>query len=348
MKCCAFCFNDRGLQLEIIPDYVDTTGTCTFCNSQDVGLLTPGLLGGVFEPLVNVYVPADDGKQLVELLKSDWLLFEEDRLDPAQAHRLLGEILDDGEIIRKRFSPPEVPDSSKLESWGRFRKELMYENRFFPSNKIDEVKLRRLLWYLRLSADELNQFKYWYRARIQKSKDDVYPLTEMGAPPNHLTTQGRANPAGIPYLYLASDPDTAVAEVRPHTGEYASVAQITIKPGLEILDLRNPRLSVSPFLIHLSPFEVDEESEISTLREDISFLVELGKELTRPVLPHAAAIEYLPSQFLCEFIKKCNYHGVIYESSVGDGVNLSLFDPEGVTFIENQSHQVTKVSVEIS
>ncbi len=348
MKCCANCFNDRGLKLKIIPDYIDTTGTCSFCHSENVGLFPPSCLGGKFESLINAYNTADDGLPLVELLNTDWLLFNEDISTSAQAHQLLGEILNDGEIIRKRFSPTYSPDGSGLEVWELFKNELMYENRFFPSKKIDEDKLQRLLWYLRISEDELNEFQSWYRARIQKSRGEAYPLTKMGAPPKHLTIQGRANPAGIPYLYLASDAKTAVAEVRPHTGEYATVAEVTVKSNLEILDLRNPRFSVSPFLVHLSPFDVDEESEITSLREDINFLVELGKELTRPVLPHAAAIEYLPSQFLCEFIKKCGYHGVIYESSVGDGVNLSLFNPEDVTFDKIYTYKITRVSVDIS
>lgn len=39
----------------------------------------------------------------------------------------------------------------------------------------------------------------------------------------------------------------------------------------------------------------------------------------RPVVPQAAAIDYTPSQYLCEFIKKCGYNGVVYLSSVIEG-----------------------------
>ena len=75
-----------------------------------------------------------------------------------------------------------------------------YENRFFPQTEIDEERLRGLLSHLLLGSDELNQI--WYRARLQ-SMTEPFLRDEMGAPPKHLASQGRANPAGIPYLYLA-------------------------------------------------------------------------------------------------------------------------------------------------
>jgi hypothetical protein len=82
------------------------------------------------------------------------------------------------------------------------------------------------------------------------------------------------------------------------------------------------------------------------MRSDIPFLERLGDELTRPVLPQAAAIDYTPSQYLCEFIKKCGYKGVIYRSSVGEGMNLALFDPALATPGNITQHRVTRVSVD--
>jgi hypothetical protein len=37
----------------------------------------------------------------------------------------------------------------------------------------------------------------------------------------------------------------------------------------------------------------------------------------------------VPSQYLCEFIKKYGFSGVIYRSSVSTGQNLALFEPAG-------------------
>lgn len=77
----------------------------------------------------------------------------------------------------------------------------------------------------------------------------------------------------------------------------------------------------------MSPFILTDASEIGQLRADLPFLERLGEELTRPVLPQGAAIDYIPSQYLCEFIKKSGFDGVVYRSSVSDGFNLALFDP---------------------
>jgi hypothetical protein len=79
---------------------------------------------------------------------------------------------------------------------------------------------------------------------------------------------------------------------------------------------------------------------------DLPFLERLGEELMRPVLPQAAAIDYTPSQYLCEFIKKSKFDGVLYRSSVSDGINLALFEPGRATSGAVQQHRVTRVTVD--
>lgn len=210
----------------------------------------------------------------------------------------------------------------------------MYRNRYFLDEALDTDRLKDLLDFL--PAD--NMPETWYRARIQ-SGDAPYLIADMGAPPKRLATHGRANPPGIPYLYLGSIPETAAAEVRPHTGEVACVAEFSIAGLWRAVDLRNPRKLVSPFLL-------SEASAIGQLRADIAFLERLGDELTRPVLPRGAAIDYIPSQYLCEFIKKSGYDGVIYRSSVSSGINLALFAPDRAVGGDIALY-MTRVSVEV-
>lgn len=163
----------------------------------------------------------------------------------------------------------------------------------------------------------------------------------MGAPPKRIASHGRANPAGIPYLYLGSTEVTAVSEIRPHTGELACVAEFKVPPDLKLVDLRRPRRMVSPFLL-------GDAQDICRMRSDVPFLERLGQELTRPVVPQSAAIDYTPSQYLCEFIKKCGYHGVLYRSSVSEGINLALFRPSLATFGGISEYQVSCVTVAIT
>ena len=268
-------------------------------------------------------------------MKDDWQLFSHQRMDIAHAKELLGEILDDGEIVRGSFSPSASYISEGLAQWDKLRDEMMYANRWFLDVAIDLDRLRQLLDML--LAPTLPQ--RWYRARI-RTEDKGFPVEEMGAPPKRRSSHGRANPAGIPYLYLGSLPDTAVAEIRPHTGEFACVADFMI-PEIKAVDLRNPRKLVSPFIL-------TDASEIGQLRADLPFLERLGEELTRPVQPAGAAIDYIPSQYLCEFIKKSGFDGVVYRSSVSDGINLALFNPEQAVGGGVELYNVAKVSVQVT
>jgi hypothetical protein len=315
MKCCARCFGDRGLK-DIFPSLSEERGACAYCLSADEILVEPAMLADAFRPLVNIYEPSPDGKLLVEWFKSDWAMFDHERMDVPRAKDLLAEILNDGEIVRKTFVPSPRFESDTLIRWEKLRDELMYGNRYFPDMQIDKDRLEQLLPFL--PAKDMPST--WCRARIC-GEDRSFTIEDMGPPPKRIASHGRANPPGIPYLYLGSSAETAVSEVRPHTGESVCVAQFTIPKDAKLVDLRNPRQLVSPI-------ELGDETEIGKLRSDVGFLEKLGEELTRPVLPQGAAIDYVPSQFLCEFIKKCGYDGVVYRSAIGGGINLALFKPE--------------------
>ena len=97
----------------------------------------------------------------------------------------------------------------------------------------------------------------------------------------------------------------------------------------------------------VSPFLLEDAADIVRLRADLPFLERLGDELTRPVLPQAAAIDYTPSQYLCEFIKKCGYDGVVYRSSVSEGINLALFNPSLAACGTVTQYRVSRVSVDV-
>ena len=332
---CPRCFGDRGLRRNIIPSKDPTTGNCDYCGTANVDLVEPVALRDVFELLISVYEPDPAGKSIVEWLKEDWDLFSHTAMDLAHAKELLAEILDDGDVARKRFSPSAAYHSEALVRWATLRDELMYKNRYFLDEVLDTDRLKELLGHL--PADDMPT--RWYRARILTG-DVAYPIDQMGAPPARLASHGRANPAGIPYLYLGSLPDTAAAEVRPHTGEVACVAEFTVAPPLRAVDLRNPRRLVSPFVLA-------DATAIGQLRADIAFLMRLGDELTRPVLPRGAAIDYIPSQFLCEFIKKAGYDGVVYRSLVSKEINMALFDPAKAVGSTVSLYNISKVTVEV-
>lgn len=335
MLCCGHCFKDSGLRKEIIPRLSKKQGKCPTCQATNQYLVEAKKLGDDFEALCEIYSPDDHGRVLVDWLIDDWLLFAIDR---TTANSLLVEILDDEERVKQHVSPSELCNSVGLDRWEKLREELRHKNRFFPQTDFDHDRLEELFSSLMLDQDDWT--KEWYRARIE-DHGRLYEAADMGAPPKVDVTHGRANPAGIPYLYLGSTSSTAVTEVRPHPGDKVCVADFSVEDGLKLVDLRNPRELVSPFLL-------EDEEAIGLMRGDIEFLERLGQELTTPVPPNAAAVDYIPSQYLCEFIKKCGYQGVIYSSSVSDGVNLALFDPSKADVGDVQEYTIDSINVDMS
>ena len=77
----------------------------------------------------------------------------------------------------------------------------------------------------------------------------------------------------------------------------------------------------------------------------MEYLCRLSEELTLPVLPKSANLEYLPSQYLCEFIKHCEYDGVIYRSAMGVGVNYAIFNDSKVTGIDVRQYRIDNITV---
>jgi hypothetical protein len=187
-----------------------------------------------------------------------------------------------GEALAKMMKTLKKPNCNILETAAVKEYRTLFDEGHFPG-----------LGYVK-------KLSHLYRARIQ-TEDMPFPIAKMGAPPSRTATHGRANPAGIPYLYLGSRPDTAISETRPHTGELVCVADFATPPDLRLVDLRHPRRVVSPFVLA-------DATDVAQMRSDLPFLERLGDELMRPVLPQAAAIDYTPSQYLCEFIWRCSYH----------------------------------------
>lgn len=333
-RCCPQCFNDRGLRKDIFPTLNSERGKCDFCGAAGVDVVPPQKLSDYFELLASAYTVDANGKPLVQWMEEDWALFSQN-LSAAGAEKLLGEILDE-RVAGRLYSPLSGYGNNGLAEWKTIRDEMMHGNRWFSSVTFNTNRLENLL-LPQLLADDFPVI--WYRSRLSRD-GRLYPIDKMGAPPERLAPPGRANPAGIPYLYLSSHPNTAVSEIRPQVGEVACVADFTIAKTLKIVDLRDPRILVSPFVL-------EDAGAIGQLRANIPFLGRLGDELARPVQPSSAAIDYIPSQYLCEFIKKCGYAGVIYKSSVSeDGINLALFNPEEAKGGDVEKYAITRVSID--
>ena len=92
-------------------------------------------------------------------------------------------------------------------------------------------------WSLILLGWNPYQGEEYYRARLgDGDKTKPFPKEKMGAPPPEKTlTGGRANPPGIPFLYLANNRETAIAETRPWIGASVSLGRFEPERDLNII-----------------------------------------------------------------------------------------------------------------
>jgi hypothetical protein len=128
-------------------------------------------------------------------------------------------------------------------------------------------------------------------------------------------SEGRANPKGLPYLYVADDRDTAMAEVRPWVGAYISVAQLRMIRDTKIIVCSKPRQKHS---LHLTDPPETEWDRL--VWEDID------DAFSTPISVTDRTADYVPTQVLAEFFRTNGYDGIAYKSSLGEGHNIAFFD----------------------
>jgi len=334
MYCCSGCFSDNFLQNRIAA-VSNKKGKCFFCKANNCMLIKPADLYDRFEPLLGLYEKDSKGIAVNQLIQRDWNVFTFSK-NATQAD-LLKAISGNPNLNRVKYKPKYLKDRENVEQWENFREELKHKNRFFPTNAPDKGHLEPFGKHLGVILHPGPGAQKFYRARIN-STDKPYPLSKMRKPPEKLTPNGRANPNGIPYLYLASTVGTAISELRGHKGEMVTVAKFQLKNKLDLVDLRDP-------INTISPFELNDEYEIELLYKNMPFLTLLGNELSQPVIPREANLEYLPSQYLCELLKHLGYHGIIFKSSISEGNNYVIFNDNRLKATEVYQYQITDVTI---
>lgn len=330
MYCCPNCFSDNFLQSHISA-VSKKKGKCSFCKTDNVPLIKPDELFDRFEPLLDLYEKDISGVVINELLQTDWNVFAITANRSQQ--KLLKVISCNRDLFKVKYKPAFLKEQKNVEQWEKFREELKHRNRFFPKNAPDASHLEPFGKYIGVILNKGSQ--KFYRARIN-TFDKPFKISQMGKPLEKIVSNGRANPVGIPYLYLASSIDTAISEVRGNKGEIVTVAEFKMNKNIELADLRDPKNTISPF-------ELNEENELELIYKNMPFLILLGTELSKPIIPREANLEYLPSQYLCELLKHIGFHGIIYKSSISDGNNYVIFNDKKLEAMKTYQYRITDI-----
>lgn len=196
-------------------------------------------------------------------------------------------------------------------------------------SRVEVIKPNSEVWRAQMGHD-----------RLKLLQDDVhvddilipYPEKRMRPLPDSAS-EGRANPKGIPCLYVASQKETAMSEIRPWLGSIISVARFTNSKELRVIDFSRYHTNKLP--IYLS--EPDEAKRIEAVWTN------LDKAFSQPVTNIDQKSDYAPTQIIAELVKSLGYDGIAFRSSLGRGHNLALFDLNSVNFKDSSLFRVNDV-----
>lgn len=213
--------------------------------------------------------------------------------------------------------------------WEKFKESIIYNNRFFPENEELINKLNNILSVLtKLSRGHTVGDLIVYRAR----KGRYYYETDIRKPDSKKVyiDDGRCNPRGISYFYVANNEITAIREVRPEKNEIVSIGVFKNKESLRISNFN----SINLLEQHLFNRQILNEEERSLL--DI-LLIEISKPINSK-----QSLEYIPIQYVVEYIKqyykKNSFDGFSFDSSFQTGKNYVFFDDIKFELVDKIKH----------
>lgn len=370
---CIDCAKDYKLKKFILQNTI-IKGKCHFCgeeNSQCIDILDNHDFFNFMRALTRYHYWEDEynhhfgGFSLHELLieENNFILnnhrFKEDILCTdniicgMQDYQLFGKDtnvveLYYGHIDGMRLSWGERIKDKKSYEIEELEKELLEKNYFL----LEENFLKELRNYESLFSSYIEKDSKFFRARIgykeeyekkpidfdytnPNSKKGYIPYKDkdIGAPPLIYTNQGRLNRNNVSFLYLATDIPTTIAEVRPHPGHKISIGCFYAKENIKVVDFDKAFIQLSQ----------NEES-----LEKFIFLNHIDRLLSMPLTPEERTM-YLITQFFSDIFRKLGFDGVMFSSSVGDGQNVLIYNPNLFQYTEESSsvYQVEKLEYTI-
>lgn len=282
-----------------------------------------------FSSVLSFFKVDEKGDSLSSILTGEWGIFKtDDGIKPVLKHLKLDLKGDEKVVYNDKLS-------GCLLLWESIKHNVKTKNRFF----CDVSELAEIIQ--NYQVEDLKKGEQFYRARIHKNiEEGIFNNTEMGCPPtSEKATAGRANPNGIRYLYLCGDAETPLNEVRPAYFDRVDIGTFKLKSDVRILNFTQK-------LDMFKAFEDGEEGFEEEVKRKIVFDA-ISRDLSRPMNRFDTELEYVPTQFICEYFKNQGIDGVMFESSVHQkGKNLVLFNPDSAECINVVPYEVKSISID--
>lgn len=344
MNCCSNCFKDYEIK-SYIHNNSTQKGNCDYCKLTDTDIIPTIELLVFFETLLASYSIVNDAELFdssddyvpLHAHLAKWNIFE---LDNAQqiifTNELASSMFQGADLTIQRLVPKillsdtyRTREQEFIDRWNDFKSEIINTNRYIIQNSIDLDILKNII---NSFEKKYKKEKRFFRARISDVKGLSADL--MGRPPAKFATAGRANPKGISYLYLSNNEETTLYEVRATLNDYVTIAEFRLTEEIKVVSLRKTN--------EVSPFVLDDIDIYLSYKRLINLL---EKDLMTPLRRSDSELEYIPTQYLCEFIKSLGYNGVEYSSSLNpNGFNIALFDDIQVECMNVQTFDVKNIS----
>lgn len=331
MKICKDCFLDEELRSEINANAV-IDGICDVCGKQSK-VMDFSEFYGFFTTLLELYYPtANSNKTIVDIIQDEWHFFQ----DKDIAMVLLADVIG---ANNPGYSITDFVDYTddiciRIAVWDRLKISVKEKSRFFTN--MDEFAQYNYL----TAGKSLHVGQKLYRSRITPVGQKKIKCDKMGCPPKELATAGRANPIGIPYLYLSDSAKTTYFEVRAVYLDKLSVGTFRIERELELVD----------FIYDVNLFLAYNDGTTS-LKEIVikkKIIDAISEDLSKPLRRYDSELEYVPTQLICEYCKRIvGADGISFESSLHKGGrNYVLFDDSSAKCVRVDSHEITKIDID--
>jgi len=344
MKVCTCCFSDIEL-ISFISSNSTEKGKCDYCTDGiNSDLIEIGELLDFFQSFLILFKIQENGESLVNIIQNDWNLFANKTI----ANDILSDILLSIDTPLSKYIKQNVIYSDTISEsvnyWDKLKIELKWERRFTT----DFRELEEFRWdgifsektsgiIINPNAREL------FRARIHlNEQSNTYTLQEMGTPPKEKVLAGRANPQGIPFLYLSEAKETTLYEIRASFFDEISIGTFRVKEQIELIDFTSASQD-SIFSASQQFPNLDEYVIGILLKKKISI------DLSRPQRRYDSELEYIPTQFICEFIKHLTgADGIKFLSSLDSekGNNIVLFATNKVECISVEKVRINKIKID--
>lgn len=342
MRFCSKCLNDPELQ-PIVEGLGQTDNSCPVCKRRQVFIYDTNVnseLTNYLEELLEIYTPAillppefpvEEQKLLVTELTDRWHIFD-NNLTSTDVYNIVRAVCaekyaESPNLFDAPVGIAELKDTVflsehsllRMNDWDDFVNSVKTHNRFH-TNHINLSILERYCSFIRKVYQKGSIF---YRGRIS-SEEGILPIN-MGAPLSYEAIAGRANSAGISCLYLASDLDTTIHEIRAGIFDYISIGRFELMQDIVVVDLKA--------INHISPFIDDFDFLEHAINKD--HLNKINLEIGRTLRRNDSLLDYIPTQYIADFIKsisydgKPEYSGIEYNSTINpSGQNIAIFYPE--------------------